>query len=287
MFSNERSPLCAIVKSRKAELFYLNKTDAIEISQSYPQIWQKITKKSLFNMAQIKRLMSKVIKIFQITNGLIQHEQIENTTVSHNHNEDLQSIPTISDMKNNEVGINNLNTIKENEDGSEESVSTITKKNNTLKNDNTIKTEIIKNNSKNFTIKSNSESQSDSSSSCFTENSKLSKKSKKSILSRKSKRSILSRSFLSKKSKKSETNINETKRATHISNMKIEFSDKCISDDIAQYYVTNRSNYTPYKPEEINNEIYPNENFMKYNNKNNIAHLILNQKSNTNNNDNI
>ena len=290
MFTNERSPLCAIVKSRKAELFYLNKKDAVEISQSYPQIWQKITKKSLFNMAQIRRLMSKVVKIFQITNGLIQNEQIEDSNISHNHY-DLQSIPTISDMKNNEIGINNLNTIKENEDGSEESFTTITKKNNTLNAENTIKTEVIKFNSKNLNNNSISESQSDSSSSCFTDNSKLSKKSKKSIISKKSKKSILSKkskkSILSKISKKSDTIVNETKRATHITNMKIDFSEKCISDEIgAQYYVTSRSNYTPYKPEEINNEIYPNENFMKYNNPNSIEPLVINNKNKNNNNNN-
>ena len=291
MFSNERSPLSAIVKSRKAELFYLNKKDAIEISQSYPQIWQKITKKSLFNMAQIRRLMSKVIKIFQITKGLILSEK-DIDTVSPNHYEDLKSIPTISDMKNTLQGINGLNTIKENEDGSEETFSSRTKKNNTLNNENTIKTEVIKYASKNINNKSISESQSDSSSSCFTENSKLSKKSKKSKLSKKSKKSILSKkskvskkTIFSKKSKTSENNINETKRVTHITNLKIDFSDKCLSDDIAgQYYISNRSNYTPYKPEEINNEIYPNENFMKYNNTNNIAHKIINKKCNSNNN---
>ena len=291
MFSNERSPLSAIVKSRKAELFYLNKKDAIEISQSYPQIWQKITKKSLFNMAQIRRLMSKVSKIFQITKGLILSEK-DIDTVSPNHYEDLKSIPTISDMKNTLQGINGLNTIKENEDGSEETFSSRTKKNNTLNNENTIKTEVIKYASKNINNKSISESQSDSSSSCFTENSKLSKKSKKSKLSKKSKKSILSKKSkvskktnFSKKSKTSENYINETKRVTHITNLKIDFSDKCLSDDIGgQYYISNRSNYTPYKPEEINNEIYPNENFMKYNNTNNIAHKIINKKCNSNNN---
>ena len=64
MLSNERSPLSAIVKSRKAELFYLNKKDAIDISNDFPQIWSKIQKKSVFNMQQIKKLMAKVMKIF-------------------------------------------------------------------------------------------------------------------------------------------------------------------------------------------------------------------------------
>ena len=48
MLSNERSPLIAIVKSRKAELFYLNKKDAIDISNDYPQIWSKIEQKNQF-----------------------------------------------------------------------------------------------------------------------------------------------------------------------------------------------------------------------------------------------
>ena len=59
MFLNKRSPLCAKVKSKKAEFYFLNKTDALEISTCYPRIWNKINKKSLFNMEQIKRLINK------------------------------------------------------------------------------------------------------------------------------------------------------------------------------------------------------------------------------------
>ena len=45
MFSNKRSPLCAKVKLKKAEFYFLKKTDAIEISTCYPRIWNKINKK--------------------------------------------------------------------------------------------------------------------------------------------------------------------------------------------------------------------------------------------------
>ncbi len=38
MFLNQRSPLNLRVKSKKVELFFLNKTDAIDISTSYPSI---------------------------------------------------------------------------------------------------------------------------------------------------------------------------------------------------------------------------------------------------------
>ena len=64
MLSNERSPLIAIVKSRKAELFYLNKKDAIDISNDYPQIWSRIEQKSIFNMKQIKKKIDKNIENF-------------------------------------------------------------------------------------------------------------------------------------------------------------------------------------------------------------------------------
>ena len=64
MFLNRRSPLSVKVKSNTAELFLLNKTDAIEISMSFPNIWEQIIKKSLFNMEQIDRLINKTLKFF-------------------------------------------------------------------------------------------------------------------------------------------------------------------------------------------------------------------------------
>ncbi len=94
MFSNERSPLCAIVKSRKAELFYLNKKDAIEISKSYSLIWQKIQQKSIFNMKQIRRLMSRLEKIFYTTNGIYKKQEVTGSNIS-NSIDDLKSIPSI------------------------------------------------------------------------------------------------------------------------------------------------------------------------------------------------
>ena len=65
MFLNQRSPLCLKVKSKKVELFFLNKSDAINISTIYPQYWKKINKKSLFNMEQIKRLINKITRLIK------------------------------------------------------------------------------------------------------------------------------------------------------------------------------------------------------------------------------
>ena len=95
MFLNKRSPLRVKVKSRKAELFYLKKNDAIEISVSFPQIWKKINKKSLFNWEQIKILMGKVLKIFGQYEGIEDEiEQNEDLEASFIENIDLQSIPS-------------------------------------------------------------------------------------------------------------------------------------------------------------------------------------------------
>ena len=68
MFLNKRSPLSVKVKSKVAEIFLLKKTDAVEISMSFPRIWRKIIKKSLFNMEQIERLINKSLKFFFIHN---------------------------------------------------------------------------------------------------------------------------------------------------------------------------------------------------------------------------
>ena len=111
MFLNERSPLLLRVKTKKAELFFLNKTDAIDISTYYPTIWQKINIKSLFNYEQIKRLMNKIIKIFSHSNGLTDFNPLskfsnnKSPTINSTNEEnslldevsDLHSIPTLSD----------------------------------------------------------------------------------------------------------------------------------------------------------------------------------------------
>jgi hypothetical protein len=70
MFLNKRSPLCLRVKTKKAELFFLKKIDAIEISSSYPNIWKRVNKASFDNLKQIKKIMQKIIKHFCETYGI-------------------------------------------------------------------------------------------------------------------------------------------------------------------------------------------------------------------------
>ena len=52
------------MKSKKAELLLLRKSDASDISQRYPNIWMKYFKKSYFNMFSIKNITLKKIKFF-------------------------------------------------------------------------------------------------------------------------------------------------------------------------------------------------------------------------------
>ena len=66
MFLTKRSPLRIRVRTKKAELFLLKKTDAVEISNAFPKIWKQIIKKSLVNMKQINRLINKTLKFFFI-----------------------------------------------------------------------------------------------------------------------------------------------------------------------------------------------------------------------------
>ena len=107
MFLNRRSPLCMKVKTKYAELFLLNKTDAVEISMSFPKIWNQIIKKSLFNMEQIERLINKTLKFFYKQNNhykrnslyirnLNQNNEYVNLDYSNLSSKDyeLQSIPS-------------------------------------------------------------------------------------------------------------------------------------------------------------------------------------------------
>ena len=77
MFLNKRSPLSLRVKSQKAELFLLLKTDAIEISVNYPKIWKKILKNSLHNIQQIDVLINKYLKFFFVNYHKPKKETIE------------------------------------------------------------------------------------------------------------------------------------------------------------------------------------------------------------------
>ena len=113
MFLNERAPFRIKVKSKKAEIYLLNKTDAIEISTLYPNIWKRIMKKSLFNMKQIRNLARKLLIIFSQRNGIILNEDIFNqmdktfTTASKLDEDDLNFSKSNSESEKEKMDDNN------------------------------------------------------------------------------------------------------------------------------------------------------------------------------------
>ena len=64
MFLEQRSPLRVRVRTKKAELFFLKKIEAVKISSSYQNIWRRINKKSVFNFEQIKKSIIKIVEIY-------------------------------------------------------------------------------------------------------------------------------------------------------------------------------------------------------------------------------
>ena len=222
MFLNQRSPLSLRVKTKKAELFFLNKTDAIDISTSYPTIWEKINVKSLFNYEQIKRLMNKIIKIFNSSHGSSNLNSkytidISNSTLAAIENleeeDELQSIPTLENLEDYDNDI-------------------ITPK----------KQSFQKIKSKRIPLNSFRTIEENSSESNYSDNNNI-------IIEKSSEKSL----------------DDDSQRENH----------KCTSSlsDCSNY--TNRhktktdnyNNITPFKPEDINDEIYPDEIFINYPNK--------------------
>ena len=264
MFLNKRSPLRLKVKSKKAELFYLNKEDAFEISQSYSQIWKKINKKSLFNWEQIKRLMKKVAKIFTKENNLDINNVIYFTTDIPDVSE-LQSIPSLTNV-----------TL---EDDERELY-----KSNQLVRENTLKNKDVGLNFKESTsIDIIEESQ--------NEESKNFDGSKKCDSYSKFENSD-DTSLFNNKTIKYDDNDNDNEQSNYKmiesddekntlknsdSRKKIDFSEKYSENSIEKNYII-KIDSTPYKPNEINNEIYPDEIFVAYSKKSTMNKESTTQK---------
>ena len=64
MFLNKKSPFYIRVGSKKADLLFLKKLDALNISYNFPNIWKSIIKKPLANAKIITNLTFKVLASF-------------------------------------------------------------------------------------------------------------------------------------------------------------------------------------------------------------------------------
>ena len=71
MFSNIANPLSLRVKSKRVELYVLRKKDALSIKKDYPNIWQRLHKKSMHNITSLKSLTLKIIGRYCEMNGII------------------------------------------------------------------------------------------------------------------------------------------------------------------------------------------------------------------------
>ena len=83
MILNEKSPVTIRVRTKKAELLFLQKTEATEISNLYPNIWKKIETKSLYNMNQIKNIIKQKIINYCKLNDIHINADLEKNNSSH------------------------------------------------------------------------------------------------------------------------------------------------------------------------------------------------------------
>ena len=243
MFLNQRSPLNVRVKTKKAELYFLNKKDALDISTNFPIIWKQISKKSLFNYEQIKRLMNKVKKIFMNSHGTKNKEKNSKIKAFKNSSEiseqmefnesELKSIPTMTNI--------NDSSLLENLASQEKDDVKKTTKKSKFQGLNTINESSSNSSSSDSTLKSN--------------------KGRKKI---KNKR-ISIKPHISEKSEDEESYIpNEEKdhNLQIIDSINDNFSKKNYSNE---NIIQNENHITPFLPEDINDEIYPNETFFNGN----------------------
>ena len=104
MILNEKSPLTVKVKSKKAELFFLQKTEATEISNRYSNIWKRIVNRSLHNMKQIKHLIRKKVFLFIESNNIEIDPELKERYTNKNKST-LSPYTTYIKKKNEKTGI--------------------------------------------------------------------------------------------------------------------------------------------------------------------------------------
>ena len=71
MFLNIANPLSLRVKSKRVELYVLRKKEAFSIKKDYPNIWQRLNKKSIHNIKSLKSLTLKIINRYCDMNDII------------------------------------------------------------------------------------------------------------------------------------------------------------------------------------------------------------------------
>ena len=158
MFLEKRSPLRVRVKSKKVELFFLKKMDAINISISYPNIWRRINKKSVFNFEQIKKSINKIVDIYSSIKRINSFgEESSNTSIYSEliKKGKIGKKESVIDLRPKKYELNESKDVVEENDNLKRSKSHKSNSNKFLKNI-LKKNKIEKNSSKNITKKRSS-----------------------------------------------------------------------------------------------------------------------------------
>ena len=112
MILNEKSPVAVKVKSKKAELFFLQKTEATEISNRYSNIWKRIVNRSLHNMKQIKNLIRKKVFLYIESNNIKMDDDFNEKYLS---KQNYKSLLSPKNKTKKQKASNNIDTILEEE----------------------------------------------------------------------------------------------------------------------------------------------------------------------------
>ena len=297
MFLNKRSPLSLRVKTKKAELFFLKKIDAIEISSSYPNIWKRVNKASFHNLKQIKKIMHKIIKHFCETYGINFMKKI--CEENHVKNiDDLKKIYTMQIKASKYHYNNNFSVIHTNNQHSPKRYSALVSKSQLkmlkefINNSEILSKHYEEKNIEQAEIKTLDLDNNDNATSEKEKNLSMSKKLASSFENDSQMNCTLNvikiknNELPSSKKEKAifvvdDKNNNENKLININKNYLSEESRIENKDSFAKEEITNDKNKyskettkklmenygTPFYPEEINNEIYSEENLSKNNSK--------------------
>ena len=113
MFLDERCPLVVKIKTKTSELLVLRKIEAIEIYSVYPNIWNRINKKTLFNLEQIKNRIKT--KLLSIAKKYVLNEASSNYKRSKFMESLIHISPPITKFSNNKISNNSIKELKEEE----------------------------------------------------------------------------------------------------------------------------------------------------------------------------
>ena len=295
MFLGYKSPINIRVKSKNVELFLLSKVDAINISLTYKNIWNRINERSTYNIERIKLQIQKIVKQYcqslgikiDKNNKIVKintDKKIKKVKVVKDETPKSQQITIISGSNDNNTtnSCQNFNSVVSNTDRikqSEKSIYSIIKKIDDKKEIIKKKSNFANNKTENIEKQKNNYSLLDSE----PEPIKKKKEYQNTELFK------LSNGFCESSDVKSNEDKNDIKliqtyklgkKSSHISNDSKYLSNDCQSS----IFNSDENNLTPFKSEEINDEIYPGEIFeAEINRKFNDEIGFLSGKKNYNN----